>query len=46
MHIQVIISTRKKWIEKDASEEIESHHSSTVVNDHICDENGMNLINT
>ena len=30
----------------NASEEIASHHNSTRVIDHTCDDNGINLLNT
>ena len=32
--------------DNNASEEIESHQDSSVVIDHTCDENGINLLNT
>ena len=32
--------------DNNISEEISSHKNPAEINDHICDENGMNLVNT
>ena len=32
--------------DKNASEELASHQNSTSVIDHLCDDNGINLLNT
>ena len=43
---QVLVSMRKIWIDKNASEEIASHQNSTGVINNTCDDNGINLLNT
>ena len=46
IQIQVLVSTRKIWIDKNTSEEIASHQNSTGVIDHTCDDNGIDVLNT